>query len=123
MRPDEGPFFNDEGVFYKRGEYLWRGPATVIGQDRKHVFLRHGGQVVRVHPSKLKRRRDYTEPMRLPEKPCSIAQGYTDQLGIQIKQLMSQTGRKWTNKQAVKALKTRRLQPSRILSKTLKSQS
>ena len=56
MRRDEGPFFNGE-VFYNRGENKWRGPATMIGQDRKRVFLRHGGRVVRVHPCKMKRER------------------------------------------------------------------
>ena len=39
VRPDEGPFFNGEEVFYNRGEDKWRGPATVIGQHRKQVFF------------------------------------------------------------------------------------
>ena len=87
VRPDEGPLFNGEELFYNR-EDKWRGQATVIGQDRKQVFLRHGGQVVRVHPCKLKRRRDCTEPMPLPEEPCPIAQGYTDQLSTECSAAM-----------------------------------
>ena len=55
IRKDEGPFFQNDEVYYKR-EFSdrWKGPATVIGQDGKQVFIRHGGNVVRVHPCKLR---------------------------------------------------------------------
>ena len=43
-------------MFYKReGKERWLGPATVIFQDGKVVFVRHGGIFVRVSPNRLKR--------------------------------------------------------------------
>ena len=48
-------------VFSKEIEYTrkrdddtkWKGPGTVIGQDGKVVFVRHGSIYVRVHPVRL----------------------------------------------------------------------
>ena len=43
-------------VYYKRpNKNEWRGPGKVIGQDGVVVFVRHGGQVVRVHVCRLKK--------------------------------------------------------------------
>ena len=43
-------------MFYKReGKERWLGPATVVFQDGKVVFVRHGGIFVRVSPNRLKR--------------------------------------------------------------------
>lgn len=41
-------------VFYKRDESnKWKGPGTVIGQDGKIVFVRHGNVYVRVSTNRL----------------------------------------------------------------------
>ena len=43
-----------EQVYYRRRKYKgWKGPARVLGQDGKIVMLRHGGELVRVHPCHL----------------------------------------------------------------------
>ena len=43
-----------ENVFYKREDSnRWHGPATVIGQDSKVVFFRHGSRIVRVAVCRL----------------------------------------------------------------------
>ena len=40
--------------FYKReGKDRWLGPANVVFQDGKVVFIRHGGIFVRVSPNRL----------------------------------------------------------------------
>ena len=47
-------FVNGDEVFYKNpNNRRWQGPATVIGQDRKVVLLRHGSVLRRVHPCRL----------------------------------------------------------------------
>ena len=46
-----------DSVYYKRPDGKskdWHGPATVIGTDSKIVFVRHGGQVLRVSPIHLR---------------------------------------------------------------------
>ncbi|XP_064622512.1 uncharacterized protein LOC135484764 [Lineus longissimus] len=41
-------------VFYKRPDKdEWKGPGRVVGQDGVIVFVRHGGQLVRVHVCRL----------------------------------------------------------------------
>ena len=46
-------------VYYKReGRERWLGPATVVFQDGKVVFVRHGGVFVRVSPNRLNRIHD-----------------------------------------------------------------
>ena len=43
-------------VYFKRDDSnRWRGPGTVIGQDRQVVFVRHGGVFVRVPTCRLKK--------------------------------------------------------------------
>ena len=49
IRVPEVTFITGDRVFYKRDDSnKWRGPGKVIGQDGKIVFIRHGGQLVRV---------------------------------------------------------------------------
>ena len=50
-------FCQGDSVYYKRPDGKskdWHGPATVIGTDSKIVFIRHGGQVLRVSPIHLR---------------------------------------------------------------------
>ena len=50
----EQHFSNGEKVFYKRQESRrWNGPGKVIGQDGKQVLVKNGGDMVRVHVSRL----------------------------------------------------------------------
>ena len=43
-------------VYYKRPDNKeWKGPGKVIGQDGVVVFVRHGGQVVKVHVCRLRK--------------------------------------------------------------------
>lgn len=43
-------------VYYKQErKERWLGPATVVFQDCKLVFMRHGGIFVRVSPNRLRR--------------------------------------------------------------------
>ncbi|CAG2236725.1 unnamed protein product [Mytilus edulis] len=47
-------FQHGDKVYYKRDDdNKWKGPGTVLGQDGKVVFVRHGSIYVRVHPCRL----------------------------------------------------------------------
>lgn len=47
-------FQQGDRVYYKRdNDPKWKGPGSVIGQDGKVVFVRHGSIYVRVHPCRL----------------------------------------------------------------------
>ena len=48
-------------VYYKRNDSnQWKGPGTVIGKENKQVIVKHGGQIIRVHPCKLQLRNKYS---------------------------------------------------------------
>ena len=54
VRAAEQIFENGDTVFYKReGKDRWLGPANVVFQDGKVVFIRHCGIFVRVSPNRL----------------------------------------------------------------------
>ena len=54
VRAAEDIFKIGDRVYYKReGKEGWLGPATVVFQDGKVVFVRHGGIFVRVSPNRL----------------------------------------------------------------------
>lgn len=54
IRAAEQIYENGDKVYYKReGKDRWLGPATVVFQDSKVVFVRHGGIFVRVSPNRL----------------------------------------------------------------------
>ena len=56
-------------VFYKRPDgNEWRGPGKVIGQDGVVVFVRHGGQLVRVHVCRLRKVKDETTTLTRTEQ-------------------------------------------------------
>lgn len=47
-------FEHGDSVYYKRDNQVqWLGPARVIAQDGKLIFVRHGGQILRVAPGRL----------------------------------------------------------------------
>ena len=50
----EQNFKHGEYVYYKRdGKPMWLGPAKVVAQDGKVVFIRHGGYILRMTPNRL----------------------------------------------------------------------
>jgi hypothetical protein len=54
IRASEQVFNPGDRVYYKReSQERWLGPAKVIFQDGKVVFVRHGGTYVRVSPNRL----------------------------------------------------------------------
>jgi transposase InsO family protein len=53
IRASEGMFSPGEEVYYKRENDKWLGPAKVMFQDGKVVFLRHGGAFIRVAPHRV----------------------------------------------------------------------
>ena len=60
VRASEQIFENGERVFYKReGKEWWLGPGTVVFQDGKVVFVRHGSVFVRVSPNRLQKVKSY----------------------------------------------------------------
>ena len=55
IRRVEEIYENGDIVFYKRErDEIWRGPAKVVFQDGKVIFVRHAGYVVTVHGARLK---------------------------------------------------------------------
>ena len=54
-------------VFYKKdGQSQWLGPAKVLAQDGKLVFVRHGNQLLRIAPNRLVKR--FYQPKIAEEK-------------------------------------------------------
>lgn len=50
----EQKYVTNDKVYYKRlDSKVWKGPATVLGQDGQQVLVKHGGVYVRVHPCRL----------------------------------------------------------------------
>ncbi|CAG2226055.1 unnamed protein product [Mytilus edulis] len=64
-------FQHGDKVYYKRDDdNKWKGPGTVLGQDGKVVFVRHGSIYVRVHPCRLIR--CGTELNGMPSKQLNV---------------------------------------------------
>ena len=62
-----------EQVYYRRRKYKgWKGPARVLGQDGKIVMLRHGGELVRVHPCHLMK--DWEWELASNNKKCETSE-------------------------------------------------
>ena len=61
---------NGDLIYYKRDDSSrWRGPASIIGCDRKIIFVRHGGYVVRCHRSRVVKVNDiYSQSYKCPDK-------------------------------------------------------
>ena len=54
VRATEQIYQNGDTVFYKQeGKERWLGPASVVFQDSKVVFVRHRGIFVRLSPNRL----------------------------------------------------------------------
>ncbi len=54
VRASEQTYSNGDRVYYKREDSdRWLGPAKVVFQDGKVVFVRHGSVFVRVSPNRL----------------------------------------------------------------------
>ncbi len=54
IRASEQKFVVGDKVFYKRdGIQKWLGPGSVLGQDGKIVFIRHGGFVIRASVNRV----------------------------------------------------------------------
>lgn len=61
-------------VFYKQeAQKKWLGPAKVVFQDRKVIFIRHSGIMVRVSPNQLIKAPE--DPSLTPLNPTSYSQG------------------------------------------------
>ena len=71
MRASEEKYDHGDRVYYKReSQERWMGPAKVVFQDGKVVFIRHGGVFVRVSPNRLMKvgREFTTDQMTSDEK-------------------------------------------------------
>ena len=70
VRAAEDIYENGDRVYYKRkGKERWLGPATVVFQDGKVVFVRHGGIFVRVSPNRLNKIQKLKDGMTGSENP------------------------------------------------------
>ena len=51
---NDAVFENGDKVYYKRNNNpKWKGPGYVIGQENKNVLVKHGGELIRVHPASM----------------------------------------------------------------------
>ena len=70
VRAAEDIYENVDRVYYKRkGKERWLGPATVVFQDGKAVFVRYGGIFVRVSPNRLNKIQKLKDGMTGSGKP------------------------------------------------------
>ena len=54
IRVSEQVFVPGDKVFYKRDDQKkWLGPGTVLGQDGKIIFIRHGGFLIRASANRV----------------------------------------------------------------------
>ena len=57
IRASNEQYSKNEEVFYKKdGNPRWLGPAKVVAQDGKLIFVRHGSQLMRIAPNRLIKR-------------------------------------------------------------------
>ena len=51
-------------MYYKDAkEKKWRGPVKIVGMDNVVVYLRHGGQIIRVHRTRISPCKEVTSDM------------------------------------------------------------
>ncbi|XP_029629926.1 uncharacterized protein LOC115207015 [Salmo trutta] len=66
-------------VYYKRVDCQeWKGPGVVIGQDGVVIFVRHGGIIVRVHHSRLRKVNDQQDRGAVAENHPNEKETVTD---------------------------------------------
>ena len=52
---DQTTYIQGDKVYYKREQHkTWLGPATVVGMTGNQVLIKHGGQLLRAHPCKVR---------------------------------------------------------------------
>ena len=52
---DRTTYVQGDKVYYKREQHkTWLGPATVVGMIENQVLIKHGGQLLRAHPCKVR---------------------------------------------------------------------
>ena len=57
----------DEKVLYKRNNSdRWSGPGVVIGRDGQTFFVKHGFQIVKVHPCHISKKRTQEKQQPVP---------------------------------------------------------
>ena len=56
MRTSVQSYETGDLVDYNNTKGAWLGPAKVLAQDGKVIFIRHGGQLLRVPPARLRKR-------------------------------------------------------------------
>lgn len=63
VRASEEVLHHGDMVYYKREKHTrWLGPAKVLYQDGKVVFIRHGGAMIRASPTRIKKQgREFDE--------------------------------------------------------------
>ena len=77
-------YFTGDIVYYKRNNSNeWKGPGTVIGQDRQQVLVKHGGSYVTVHPCRL-----LLEQVAFGQP---VVDGQDEEEAIRVQQVASQT--------------------------------
>ena len=68
------PIVSGDVVHYKRKDNpKWRGPATVLGKDGQQVLVKHGGYLIRVHPSRIRLSKNQSAAARFNQNsitPC-----------------------------------------------------
>ena len=71
VRTSEERYVHGDQVYYKRDQSpKWLGPAKVMFQDGKVIFVRHGGIIVRVSPNRIvKRHKSHEERSSDPDCP------------------------------------------------------
>ena len=60
---DQTTYVQGDKVYYKREQHkTWLGPATVVGMTENQVLIKHGGQLLRAHPCKVRLVQQRQEP-------------------------------------------------------------
>ena len=53
-KSNEVRYENGDKCYYKRDDQMkWHGPGTVIGQHNQEIIVKHGHEIVKVHPSRI----------------------------------------------------------------------
>ena len=73
-RSDDGPFDQGDRVYFKRQRNsVWRGPATLIGQEGPTVVVKQGGYVSRIHCTQLRKVARTVEELKIYKQSPTTA--------------------------------------------------